>query len=142
MRNFLYHARGEAFDVSCESLGMMSFILSEGFKQEWSLPGGEPLLLELIPVVFLHIYRVLCVHKLKPSLSKTAIGHAYAFNPASATLLAPGPLEQAMLEKDLPLKSKVIQVQAEPSSHWPALFPSTIVECISMLRVWLPLSFL
>jgi hypothetical protein len=113
----------------------MSLILCEGFKRKWSLPGGEPLLLELIPTLFLHIYRVVCVHKLKPSLSKTAIGHAYAFNATTATLLAPGPLEQAMMEKDLSLKSQVIQVQAEPSSQWPVVIPSTVVDCISSLCV-------
>ena len=114
---------------------MLTFILCEGFKRKWSLSGGEPLFLELIPTVFLHIYRILCVHKLKPSLSKTAIGHAYAFYPAIVTLLPPSPLEQAVLEKDLPLKSKVVQVQAEPSSQWPFLAPSSLVDCIGLIHV-------
>ena len=135
LRNFLFHAQAADFDLNCEGLCILALMVSEGFKRKWTIPGGEQLLLELIPTVFLHIYRVLCVHKLRPSLSKTVIGHAYAFNPSSATLLAPSPLEEAMLEKQLPLKSRLIQVQAEPPSQWSASVPSTIVDCISLLRV-------
>ena len=135
----LYHAQGDAFDLVCESLCIASLIVCEGFRRKWPLPGGEALLLELIPTVFLHIYRVLCVHKLKRSLSKTVIGHSYSFLPANATLLAPSPLEEAMLKMQLTLKARVIQVQAEPSSQWSVSLPSTAVDCIRMLHVLCPI---
>jgi hypothetical protein len=110
-------------------------MVCEGFKRKWSLPGGLPLLLELLPTVFLHIYRILCVHKLKPSLSKTVIGHGYAFRPASATLLAPSSLEKAMLEKQIPLTRRCLQVHAEPACQWSALVPAILVDCMSLLQV-------
>jgi hypothetical protein len=40
-----------------------------------------------------------------------------------------------MLEKQIPLKSRAIQVQAEPPFQWSASVPSTIIDCISLLRV-------
>jgi len=135
----LYYAQDENFDLACESLCVASSMVCEGFRRKWSLPGGETLLLQCIPAVFLHIYRVLCVHKLKPSLSKTVIGHSYAFLPANATLLSPSPLEEAMLEQHLVLKARSIQVQAEPSTQWSVLLPSTAVDCIRLLHVFNPI---
>lgn len=138
LRDVMFQAQGEYFDLTCESLSIASYVIREGFNRKWSLPGGLPLLLELLPTVFLHIYRVLCVHKLQPSISKTVIGHAYSFRSANVTLLAPSSLERAMLEKQIVLTSRAVQVQAEPSSQWSAAVPSTLVDCISLLRVLFP----
>ena len=139
LRNFMFQAQGEYFDLTCESLSIASQVIREGFNRKWPLPGGMPLLLELLPTVFLHIFRVLCVHKLEPSISKTVIGHAYSFRPTHVTLLAPSSLERAMLEKQIPLTSRALQVQAEPSCQWSAAVPYTVVDCISLLRVLRPL---
>ena len=142
LRNFLYQAQGEYFDLNCESLTIASLVVHEGFKRKWSLPGGEPLLLEYLPTLLLHIYRVLCVHKLQPSLSKTVIGHSYSFHSANATLLAPSLLQQAMQEKQIPLTRRCIQVHAEPACHWSTSAPATLVDCICLLRVQSPRNFL
>jgi hypothetical protein len=134
----LFHAQSDAFDLVCESLSIVSLMVIEGLKRKWPLPGGMPLLLELLPTVFLHVYRVLCVHKLKFTLSQTAIGHGYTFGCSAAKLLAPSPMEQAMLDKNIPLKTRNLQVHAEASCKWPASTATTTVDCIRLLHVRCP----